>query len=166
MPSTIVIRRNCHKFVKKSLLINNEAWKVFQLHWLCKVWQMTKTFWLHSEASQAKVDNQSQYSLVFNAVLWLPICHCTIRNWDQINILDKSHLSYFVQPIRLKYIWAFFVNNVAFFSNMRPYLLILNDALSTCWFVLIFPRSQHKRAFYFIQKVTFKVKTPNNLNKR
>ena len=29
------------QFCKKSLLINNKAWTVFQLHWLCKVWQMT-----------------------------------------------------------------------------------------------------------------------------
>ena len=55
----------------------------------------SRTFCLHSEVHQCSAMNQSQYSLVVNAVLWLIICIGTLRNGHQIDSWLKSFVLLF-----------------------------------------------------------------------
>ena len=120
----------------------------------------------------SSANNQSQYSIDYQTVLWL--VYCTGALWNG----DKMFLTSFIcqtllttnateRFFRLHYYQrGFFLKIVAISSADIYSRLILNTALYTCQLVWNYPCGQHKIAFYFRQKVTVQVKTPNKLEKQ
>ena len=93
-------------------------------------WLSSRTFGLHSESSQAKFDKLITIQFGIQRCImigYLPLHGSELRP----NVLDISHLSYFVQQMRLKEIWAFFVIMWLFSQNC--------DHLFCWWRTMLYP---------------------------